>query len=344
MDNKLIELLVMVLGLVTVFYFLQMKHTYIPSLNLNLNNDKNTTNIGFVKPEHRLLKVLNTISAGTKIRLDGKMTAHQYNKNTIDKSVEDRLSAILKSLIGSVNLLSENDYYIKQIENVYGLISKNNNQRYFIDFFLYDIKNFYTVRCISDIVIVDKEIYINYLNIQTGSNPTILNNYDVKFNDTGILFDGNMFKENIDNLFDSFYRNSFEVISVPETSLEYSNVDLTSVISMNSIKNLYYPSSISPDTVQELKNKDLASYVEMYLPEKQINIKSPMFCDKYKVEWNSYGIPNLSDNKDSNCYVHDNSMASTINKPINPPGLFNNMRTDTTHYDFLLNKPISNSL
>ena len=340
MDNKLISL---ILGLILIFYLLQMNHTTVSEADLNMNNNKNPTNIGFVKPEHRLLKVLNTISGASKIRLGGLSTAYQYNKNTIDKSVEDRLSAILKNLIGSVNLLSDNDYYIKQIENVYGLIS-GKNQRYFIDFFIYDIKNYYTVRCITDIVIIDNEIYINYLNIQTGSNPTILNNYDVKFNDTGILFDGNMFKENLDDLFDSVYKNSFEVISVPETSLEYSNIDLTSVVSMNSIRNLYYPSSISPDTVKELQDKDLASYVEMYLPESQINIKSPMFCDKYKVEWDSYGIPNLDDTKDSNCYVHDNSMQPTIGQPINPPGLFNNMRTDVGQYDFLLKRPISNSL
>ena len=343
MDNKLI---VLVLGLILFFYLLQIKHTTLSEYDLKLNNNNytNPTDIGFVKPEHRLLKVLNTISAGSKIKLDGKLVAYIYNKNTIEKSVEDRLSVILKKLIGSVNLLSQNDYYIKQIENVYGLINKNGNQRYFIDFFIYDIKNFYTIRCISDIVIIDKEIYINYLNVQTGSNPTILNNYDVKFNDTGILFDGNMFKENIDSLFDSFYKNSFEVVSVPETSLEYSNVDLTSVISMNSIRNLYYPSSISPQTVKELEKKDLSGYVEMYLPEQQINIKSPQFCEKYKIEWDSYGIPNLSDNKDKNCYVHDNSMAPTINRPINPPGLFNDQRGSANQYDFLLDRPISNSL
>jgi len=341
MDNNLI---VLVLGILLFFYFLQMNHTTLTGYNLNLKNDANPTNIGFVKPEHRLLKVLNTVSAGSKIRLDGKLQAYIYNKNTIDKSVEDRLSAIMKKLINTINLLTENDYYIKQIENVYGLISRNSNQRYFIDFFIYDTKNFYTVRCISDIVIVDKEIYINYLNVQTGSNPTILNKYDVKFNDTGILFDGNMFKENIDGLFDSFYKNSFEVISVPETSLEYSNVDLTSVVSMNSIRNLYYPSSISPNTVKELEKKDLSGYVEMYLPQNQINIKSPQFCEKYKIDWDSYGIPNLSDNKDKNCYVHDNSVEPTINRPMNPPGLFNDQRMSATQYDFLLNRPISNSL
>ena len=37
-------------------------------------------------------------------------------------------------------------------------------------------------------------------------------------------------------------------------------------------------------------------------------------------------------------------MQATINRPINPPGLFNDQRMDATQYDFLLNKPISNSL
>ncbi len=338
MDTKFILLIVI---LIISFYFLQINQS---NSQLNFNENKNSTNIGFVKPEHRLLKILNNVSSGAKIKLNGKLQAYIYNKNTIDKSVEDRLSSIIKKLIDSINLISNNNYFIKQIENVYGLVSCNGNQRYFIDFFIYDTKNFYTIRCISDIVIIDKEIYINYLNVQSGSNPTILNNYDIKFNDTGILFDNNMFKENIDNLFDSFYKNSFEVISVPETSLEYSNVDLTSVVSLNSIQNLYFPSSLSENSIQELNKKDLSGYFEMYLPEKQINIKSPQFCEKYKIEWNSYGVPNLSDNKDSNCYVHDNSMQATINRPINPPGLFNDQRGGANQYDFLLDRPISNSL
>ena len=37
-----------------------MNHTTLSGYNLNLKTDVNPTNIGFVKPEHRLLKVLNT--------------------------------------------------------------------------------------------------------------------------------------------------------------------------------------------------------------------------------------------------------------------------------------------
>ena len=64
-------------------------------------------------------------------------------------------------------------------ENVYCLIGRN--QRYIVDFFLYDVNNYYTIRIISDILVIDGDIYINYINTQNGSNPILLNNYDIKF-------------------------------------------------------------------------------------------------------------------------------------------------------------------
>ena len=332
-----------ILVLLFVFYNLKMDNGLIENDSIS-EKVKNATNLGFVKPEHRLLKIFSSVSSGTKIKLEGVCQKYIYNKNTIDKSVEDRLTAIMKELINTINKIAQNDYYIKQIENVYGLISCDGNQRYFIDFFVYDVKNYYTIRLISDIVIIDNEIYINYLNVQSGSNPTILNKYDIKFNDTGILFDGHMFKENIDALFDSFYRQSFRIIGVRKTDLDYTNLDFTEVVSMNSLRNMYFPSAISRDTVQELEKKDLSGYVEMYLPENQLNIKSPMFCDKYKIEWDSYGVENSNNLTDKNCYVNQNSTQTTFNEPTNPPGLFNNMRTDATHYDWVLKPSISNSL
>ena len=66
----------------------------------------NATNIGFVKPEHRLLKIFNTLSAGSKIQLHGICNRFIYNKNTIDTSVNNRLTAIVKELINySIKLL-----------------------------------------------------------------------------------------------------------------------------------------------------------------------------------------------------------------------------------------------
>ena len=38
----------------------------------------NETNIGFVKPEHRLLKILNNISSGSKIKFNGTCAKYVY--------------------------------------------------------------------------------------------------------------------------------------------------------------------------------------------------------------------------------------------------------------------------
>ena len=66
--------------------------------------------MGFVKPEHRLLKIFSSVSSGTKIKLEGICQKYIYNKNTIDKSVEDRLTAIMKELINTINKIAQNDY------------------------------------------------------------------------------------------------------------------------------------------------------------------------------------------------------------------------------------------
>ena len=81
----------------------------------------------------------------------------------------------------------------------------------FIDFFIYDTKNYYTIRLISDIVILDNDVYINYLNIQSGSNSAILDKYDIKHNSSGILFDADMFHDNLSDIFDNYYKNNLKL-------------------------------------------------------------------------------------------------------------------------------------
>tara|TARA_Y100001958_G_C21200529_1_gene527256 strand:+ start:602 stop:1606 length:1005 start_codon:yes stop_codon:yes gene_type:complete len=332
-----IKLLLFIIFLLVFFYLLKSNNTIYPT-------EINNTELGFVKPEHKLLKILNSISSGSKVKLDGICNRYIYNKNTMQSDLKEKLSNKLKNIISDISSISSNEYYIKDIENVYSLISCNQNQRYFVDFFIYDLKNYYSIRLITDFVIIDNETYINYMNVQSGSNPTILNKYDVKFNNSGILFDSNMFKENIDQLFDSYYNNSFEVIGVKESSLDYSNTDLSSVYSEKSLKNMYFPSSVSKDTIRDFEKRDLSGYIEMYLPENQNNIRSPMFCNKYKLDWDKYGVPNLNDNSDKDCYLNNNATIPKYNEPWNGPGYFNNQVVDATHYDFLLKNSIDKHL
>lgn len=319
----------------------------------NNNNNKfissyynDETSIGFIKPQHKLLNIFNNISSNSKINLQGTCKKYIYNKNTIDKSYNDKIINLLNKTFKGISKLTNNDYYIKNIENLYVSVSPvTKNQRYIIDFFIYDIKYYYTIRIIIDIVIIDNEIYINYINTQSASNSTLLNKYDIKLNDSGILFDKDTFKENIMDLLDSHYKQSFNVIGITNSSIEYSDNDLSSVVSLNSLVNTYYPSSISLDTIKDYKKKDLNGYIEMYNPNVNVNIKNPMFCNKYKLDWDKYGIPNERDNTDENCYLHNHSVNEKYNIPTNSPGLFNNNIIDMTKYDWLMeNHSIDSSL
>jgi len=291
-------------------------------ISTNGNNiiSMNEPSLGFVKPEHRLLKIFNDISNGKKIKLDGKCSQFIYNKNTINSELNEKLTFLIKDVINSVNQISGNEYYIKRIENVYCLIDRKKNQRYIIDFFIYDIKNFYTIRLVSDIVIVDDEVYMNYLHIQSGSNTTLINKYDIKFNSVGILFDSNMFNEGLSKIFDNYYKNTFEIVGISDTNLEYNKEDLSEVLTLNSFKNSYVPSNVSSVTYKQLENKGLNGYLDMYLPENQNMIKSQTFCNKYRTEWDKYGVADENDTSNMNCYINNNATVEEINEPWQGPG------------------------
>lgn len=57
-----------IIVLLLIFYNLKMDKGLVLNKNLQGKN-KNATNIGFVKPEHRLLKIFSSVSSGSKIKL-----------------------------------------------------------------------------------------------------------------------------------------------------------------------------------------------------------------------------------------------------------------------------------
>ena len=309
----------------------------------NIKSDKESSiyeeSIGFVKPEHRLLNILNNVSSGSKINLKGTCSKFMYNKNTISKDLNDKLIFVITKIISSINQISKDDFYVKSIENVYGLIDAKKNQRYFIDFFIYDTNNYYTIRLLADIVIIDEEIYINYLNINTGSTNAILNKYDVKFRSAGILFDSDMFHEDILKIFDNHYSSNFNVIGVSDTNLEYNTEDLTSVLTLNSLEQLYFPATKPPNEIKELHSKGLSSYLEMYLPNDQKQKRSSLYCNKEKIVWDKFGIP-IKEEDSENC-LFNNHINFEVNQPWQGPGdLYK--RTSNDAYKWLKDPARSN--
>lgn len=308
-------------------------YNHTPEVSYNSTKTINPTNMGFVKPEHRLLKTFDSISSSNKVKLSGTCQRFSFTKHTIDTTIEEYIQKLLQDIIQSLNKISTSEYYLKDIENVYAMMNQQNEKRFIIDFFIYDIKNYYTIRLFSDIVILQDEVYLNYLNVYAGANQILLNKYDVKHRSSGILFDNIMFEDNIDKYFDNYYNSNFKLLKPSE--------DLTSVFKVDTLRNSYLPSSISNKSIEELNNKDLSSYLEMYLPENQQNIKSPIFCDKYSIDWDNKGIFYPKNIEKNDCYFHNQQTFHEINQPFFSPGII----TQRSNDDFFQTKGnISSSL
>jgi hypothetical protein len=302
-------MLVFIIIIIIVNYYLNTYNTEITA--------PNQYSLGFVKPQHRLYKIFSKISSGSKIKLHGKCIKYIYNKNTINSDVKANIINILTKMINTIKYISNQDYHIKNIENVYCLVGRN--QRYIIDFFLYDVRNYYSIRIVADLLMIDDTLYINYVNTQNGSNPILLNNYDVKFNSSGILFDSDMFHENIEDLLNKYYSDNFNIINVDnDSSLEYTTNDLSKVYSMNTLVNLYFPSTLSETTLEDYNNKALLSLNENFLPPNQTTINSTQICNT------------------RDCIMKNTSTQKIINTPYDAPTVIYE-RASNDEYKWLKN-------
>jgi len=320
-----------------LFYFLLIESS---KGNVSGKAEVSHANLGFVKPEQRLLRLFSTVSSGAKLRLQGPVNEIIYNKNTIPKPFNDSVKALIQKMIDSIQSVTRQEYFMKRIENLYiQRSSDDTNKRYIADFFIYDVKNYYTLRLIADIVSIRGEIYLNYLNVQSGSNPTLLNKYDLKFNQMGILLKENMFHENIRALFDTYYSNNFEVIGISE--MDAGSRDVTKVFSLGSMLQLYFPSEKSPESLRMLDEKGLIGQLESYLPPDQTNTISPQFCDPAELTWDSLGVPHPPPNKSKSCILQNSSDQAVMNHPYFAPGTMYGRSSDD-QYQWLKDPARSN--
>ena len=145
-------------------------------------------------------------------------------------------------------------------------------------------------RVILDIVIINNEILVNYINVNDASNNNIIDKYDVVFQDQGILFNHNNFSSNIRALLDTEYQKNNKLISVNSASLDSKNYNLENVMSLHSVLKKYLPSTLSSESEKNLQMKGLDGQLEMYFPPTITTAKSPQFCDKYLNGWTSNAV------------------------------------------------------
>ena len=250
----------------------------------------------------RLIDALKNISLSDKVILTDVEEKWSLNKNTIDIETNRKSLEIVKDVMKNIGLLSKQQFFIKNIENVYVMKDKNGNFRTIISCFIHDIQNFHTIKLIIDVVYFDNIMYINHIDIDESGIKNVLQHYDIKYKSMGILTNYNHFDQNVEVLIDNYYKEKYKVIPLNTKEI----LDLSNTFSFTSFK-------------------------KKIMPKGAPSQKSPFFCNKEKFDWDSKGI-NLPD--DECCTFNNPSIKHYPYEPRNiPGGIINNV--DVNQYSWL---------
>jgi hypothetical protein len=278
-------------------------------INMTMNQPKYTVTdkATHAKPQHVLRDVLRDFSSGDKVNLAGDCNINLYTRNTITGDMKERFTDLLNKIFKSAYGLTHRVYAVQELSNIYEQLDTQGNGRYIVDTTINSINNYYTVKVILDIVLLNGEILINHISTNEASNNNIVNRYDMVYQDQGILLEHDNFTENIRSLLDNKYQKLHNVIVVNTQKLDVKNYPLDNVLSLTSLLNSYYPANTSTGTIQSLETKGLDGLMERYFPSDLKTVQSPEYCDKLNGE---------------NCTFQHNSTTTEYTQPYMAPGLF----------------------
>ena len=253
--------------------------------------------VTFTKPQNMFLKAMNDIKNAPKIVLEDVVSKCYMDKNTIEPELNNRVNNILKEVISHLNkILKEDEYFIKELEGLYIIKDDKGNFRLIISSFIYDIKNYYQVKFIMDVVYMNDEYYLNYMNIDERATNNMLNKYDVRNvdnNTTGLLLSYDMVNDDLEHTLNDHYKTSDNI-------LDFKNV------------------TNNDNQYNVIKISDLSKY---YLPEDVPNLFDPSFCDKDSNDWTTNGVPKQNNNLPDTCMANNNSITKILNQPYDAPGV-----------------------
>ncbi len=246
---------------------------------------------------------LSKISAADKVVLTNVDERWSLNKNIIDRKTNEKITNVLKKIIEAIGYFAKNTYYVKTIENMYLMKDIKGNYRSIVNFFIFDVKNYHTVKLIIDFVSYDEIIYINFIEVDESGIKNVIQRYDFKYKSQGILNNHDMFDENIQILLDTYYQDKFKVIP---------------------LKNHYIRDLSGTFTFDQLTNRLLPSTVP-------IDVRSPFFCNKDSFDWDTKSIP-IPTGED--CIFDNPTIKHYPNEPRNMPGGVTNS-VDINEYSWL---------
>ena len=265
----------------------------------------------FENPKHDLVKNLSDINKTDKVTLEDIVVRWSMNRHVIDADRNNQLINMIKYILKGINV-SPDDFYIHTVENVYVMKDSNGNFRCITNFFIYDIHNHYQFKVVIDFVSINKELYLNYIDVDESAVSNIIDRYDFKYKSRGILLNHNTIDETVEKLFNRHYEQ--------KTILHH----VTSDVSQDITSKLY----------------SLGKLTANYLPEGTPHTYSPMFCNKYGPGWNKDGA--LTDNEKA-CVMQNPSTVPYPNEPYDAPGVVTD-RVDDNEYSWLYNPQHGNIL
>lgn len=264
--------------------------------------------VDFNEPSFKFFKALNDIKSSDKIILENVTSKCYLTTQTIEQDLKMKVKNILKKVISDLNnILRRDEYYINDIEGLYIIKDDKNNYRIITISMIHDVKNYYSVKFLMDLVYFNKKYYLNYLNIDERATNNILNTYDVRQVDhsKGILFNQDMVNEDLEDTLNNIYKTNNKILDISD------------------IKNTKY-------NFFELDNLN-----KYYLPEGVPDMYSPSFCKKYnEKQWDSNGNPIENNNIPEACISNNNSIQQILNEPYDTPGVLNDWK-NTSEYTWL---------
>ena len=277
--------------------------TFVKQEKVTVVTDKPT----HAKPNHILRDIFKNFSSGDKINLIGDCSVNLYTRNTITADQKLQFIKLIKQILQSVYGLTNQVYEVQELNNIYEQIDSTQNGRYIIDATINSINNYYSVKIIVDVVLLNGEVLVNSVSTNGASNNNIINRFDMVYQDLGILVEHNTFSENISSILNNRYRQQHKVIDVDIKNKESKNYQLENVLSLTSLVNMYYPAKASNETIDNFTMKGVGGLLEQYFPPRLSTIESPQYCDRYSGE---------------ECTFQQAATSTEYTQPYMAPGLF----------------------
>lgn len=203
-----------------------------------------------------------------------------YRPGIITSKLKEKIGCVIKPIIDDINRLTNMNNIIIDYDIIIKEWNKNGDIKYIIDFFMYDIKRIQSNRLITEIIFINNNMNINYVNLSNSihlKEPNILSGNNIHNIGSNIIIKD----ENKDN------NNLENTIGLENTELEYKGIS-----SKNETNN-------GKQNISIIRNK-------WYNPIKNKQNINTFPCRKIYHKWNRQGIMDIQ-NKNVNCVGIDSS-------------------------------------